>query len=200
MSKGSSFEREIAADLSKWWTQNMEVVRDDIFYRTDGSGSRFTSRKKKGKDTAYQGGDITFSDPIGELLIKNWNIELKTGYGTKSKIKDENGKLIKKITERWDVLDLLDSKQREPTLIRMWKQCENDAKLTNREPILIFRRNNRKPCIMLTHNYKMFLCDCFGDYNSNTISFSIWYKQYYEILTLSNFFNWIPDIRLALKK
>lgn len=199
MAKGGNFEREIASDLSKWWTQNMEVVRDDIFYRTDGSGSRFTSRKKSGKNTAYQGGDITFSDPIGEPLIKNWNIELKTGYGIKSKIKDKNKKVIKEITERWDILDLLDSKQKEPVLMKMWKQCETDAKLTNREPILIFRRNNRKPCIMLTLIYYNNLADFFGTCNTKIIS--VYYSfQHYIIFTLVDFFNWIPDIRLALKK
>ena len=177
----------------------MEVVRDDIFYRTDGSGSRFTSRKKSGKNTAYQGGDITFSDPIGEPLIKNWNIELKTGYGTKSKVKDKDKKVIKEIIERWDILDLIDSKQKEPVLMKMWKQCETDAKLTNREPILIFRRNNRKPCIMFLIKYFNILSDYFGDSKKNEVA--LLYSTYScLVFTLKDFFEWIPDIRLALKK
>ena len=85
MSKGGTYEGEIAKLLSKWWT---EGERDDIFWRSDASGARFTQRKKSGKDTANQAGDLTFSDSIGEILIKNWNIEIKTGYAGKSKVKD----------------------------------------------------------------------------------------------------------------
>jgi len=136
VAKGGNFEREVAKTLSLWWT---EGKREDIFYRSHASGGRFTMRRKSGKDTALQGGDITASDPIGEPLIKRWSIECKTGYGKKTD----------KGIVRWDLLDLLDSQQREIVLKKMWAQCERDAKLTNREPILIFRRNGRKPCIML---------------------------------------------------
>jgi hypothetical protein len=100
-------------------------------------------RRKSGKDTALQGGDITASDPIGEPLIKVWSIECKTGYGKKTD----------KGISRWDVLDLLDSTQKETVLEKMWIQCCRDAKLTNRTPILIFRRNGRKACVMLDYNY-----------------------------------------------
>jgi len=43
MAKGSSFEREICTILSKWWTNN---ERDDVFWRTAGSGARATTRSK----------------------------------------------------------------------------------------------------------------------------------------------------------
>lgn len=132
--KGGNFEREIAKKLSLWWTNN---EREDIFYRSHSSGARFTSRKKAGKDTALQSGDITASDPIGAPLIEKWSIEIKTGYGNKNK----DGSIT-----RWDVLDLIDSKQKETVLQKMWSQCKKDA--GNKEPILIFRRNGRSACIM----------------------------------------------------
>ena len=140
MAKGGNFEREISKALSLWWTNGK---REDVFYRSQASGGRFTMRRKTGKDTALQGGDITASDSIGEPLIKQWSIECKTGYGKKTD----------KGISRWDVLDLIDSQQKETVLEKMWAQCRRDALLTKREPILIFRRNGRKPCVMLNFRY-----------------------------------------------
>ena len=55
MAKGPSFEREVCEKLSLWWTDGK---RDDVFMRTSGSGGKATARRKKGKDTPFQGGDI----------------------------------------------------------------------------------------------------------------------------------------------
>ncbi len=74
MSKGSSFERQIAKRLSKWW-----CGRDDAIWRTSQSGGRATQRAKKGKRTAGSYGDLTFTDPIAEPLFKFFTIELKRG-------------------------------------------------------------------------------------------------------------------------
>lgn len=85
--KGSAFEREICKELSLWWTDG---ERDDIFWRSAGSGGRATNRTKKGKSTSGQYGDITATDPLGVPLIKNVTIELKRGY------------------KNWSILDVLD--------------------------------------------------------------------------------------------
>lgn len=137
MAKGGSFENEVCRILSLWWTDNR---RDDVFTRTGGSGGKFTSRSKRGKNTAYQSGDITFADPIGEPLIKRYNIECKTGYGRKTD----------KGVARWDVLDIIDSKQKVSVIYSMWNQCWEDAEKSKRIPALIFRRNMRSPCIVVT--------------------------------------------------
>jgi len=197
MAKGGGFEREIAVLLSKWWT---EGKRDDVFYRSHASGGRFTSRRKTGKDTALQGGDITASDPIGEPLIAAWSIEAKTGYGTKKKIKDKDGEVVSKETIRWDVLDFLDSKQKEPVLQKMWSQCRRDAELTNREPILIFRRNGRAPCIMFTIGYYEHLKAYFGGWPYSNILEVVVDDFGCMIIPLNTFFEWIPNIRAALKR
>lgn len=73
--KGSAFEREIAVALSEWW-----AGRDDVFWRTSGSGARATTRSKRFKKTAGQYGDICAIDPIGQPLLKMYTIELKRGY------------------------------------------------------------------------------------------------------------------------
>lgn len=76
MSKGPNFERETCKQLSDWWIAG----RDDIFWRSDGSGGRATSRHKRGKATFGQVGDVRVSDPIGAPLLKAFTIELKRGY------------------------------------------------------------------------------------------------------------------------
>lgn len=75
--KGSSFEREICRLLSLWWSYDK---RDDIFWRTSGSGARAKTRSKKGISTFGQYGDIQATDPLGQHLIDVCSIELKRGY------------------------------------------------------------------------------------------------------------------------
>jgi hypothetical protein len=195
MAKGGSAEREIAKLLSLWWT---EGERDDIFGRSDSSGARFTQRRKAGKDTANQGGDITFTDSIGEPLIKSWNIECKTGYGKKKSIKDENKTTIKKVSVLWDILDLIDSQQKKPVIIQFWKQCQRDACLTNRTPVLIFRRNGRGLCICFNKRYVEEMQMYFGNVFYPKLSLEL--EEYsLIIMSLNTFFEWIPNIKSFIK-
>lgn len=77
-SKGSCFERDICRQLSLWWTDGK---RDDVFWRTAGSGARATNRFRRGNRSTYgQCGDVTATDPIGEALLKFFTIEIKKGY------------------------------------------------------------------------------------------------------------------------
>jgi hypothetical protein len=75
--KGSDLERRIAVQLSLWWTDNQ---RDDVFWRTSGSGARATTRGKGGKSTFNAAGDICFIDDIGKDLLRVFTFELKCGY------------------------------------------------------------------------------------------------------------------------
>lgn len=77
MSKGSSYERTICKQLSSWWTDGK---REDVFWRTAGSGARAKARNKMGKSTFGQYGDICADDPIGQPLMDLCVIEVKRGY------------------------------------------------------------------------------------------------------------------------
>ena len=77
MAKGSNFERDICKLLSEWWTGGK---RDDVFWRTAGSGARATARAKSHQKTFGQYGDVQATDPIGQPLIDLCTIELKRGY------------------------------------------------------------------------------------------------------------------------
>lgn len=75
--KASSGERELCRDFSRWWTNGR---RDDVFWRTSGSGARAKYRGRQGKGTRGQHGDIAATDPIGDPLTDLLTIEFKRGY------------------------------------------------------------------------------------------------------------------------
>jgi hypothetical protein len=149
--KGGAFENEICKELGRWWSDGQ---RDDIFRRTAGSGGKATSRWKGGKNTANEYGDISFSDEIGKPFIDRYNIECKTGYASKIK---------------WDVLDIIDSKQKETILEKFWHQCVDDAQKSNRIPLLIFRRNGRQKCICMDYKERNKLGEYVGFLNQREI-------------------------------
>lgn len=127
--KGSAFERDICRKLSLWWTQKEKEPRDDIFWRTAGSGARATTRSKKNKKTANSDGDIAALDPIGAPLLHIVTIECKRGYGTKTiaDLFDSSKKAAVQEYEKW-ILQAEQSKCNADTL--SW--------------LLIVRRNGRE--------------------------------------------------------
>lgn len=77
--KGGDFEREVCGTLSRWWTGG---ARDDIYWRTAGSGARATNRAKGGKATANHYGDVCAVDPIGQPFLDILCLEIKRGYNS----------------------------------------------------------------------------------------------------------------------
>ena len=80
-SKGSKFERDTCRLFSLWFSDG---ERDDLFWRSAGSGAMAKSRSRKGKGTFGQYGDIQATDPIGQVLMDVFTIELKRGYNAAS--------------------------------------------------------------------------------------------------------------------
>lgn len=77
--KGSAYEREIAKQLSLWWSLG---ASDDLFWRSSQSGGRATSRAKVGKTTANACGDLCAQTKEGQDLLELFTIEIKRGYNT----------------------------------------------------------------------------------------------------------------------
>lgn len=75
--KGGPFERAVCEKLDRWWTGNDE---ESVFWRTSQSGGRGTTRRKKGRKTAGQYGDISSTDPSSKAFTRLFTIELKRGY------------------------------------------------------------------------------------------------------------------------
>jgi hypothetical protein len=196
-SKGGNFEREVATALSLWWSKGN---RDDIFWRTHGSGGRSTMRGKQNKRTEGQYGDISATDISGKLLIKNWCIECKTGYSSSKKsevlTKDGKKKSVRQITN-WCVLDAIDSKQNVSVIEALWKQTYDQAIEANNQPILIFRRPRMSPCISFNLRYFNFLSKIFDIPDKHWIVLRG--NSAIVIMSLNDFFDWIPDIRKAFK-
>jgi len=161
--KGSPFEREIAVELSKWWTEN---EREDVFWRRD-SGARAKTRSRQGKNTFGAHGDINAVDPIGLPLTNICTIELKVGYG------------------KWSFLDILDrpkmkANQKNKTLQTfecfMQQVCE-DAEAANTFPVLITKRDKRQKTIVIPIKLFKEIEEYYGRYNH----FRIWISEDDEV-------------------
>jgi len=170
--KGSSFEREICKQLSYWWSDD---ERDDIFWRTSGSGARATTRRKTNKKTRYEYGDVSFTDPVGQPLIDTFLIELKRGY-----------------SNFISVLDLLDKKAgKDALLLEWWKKAEEERKFAKRKySIIIFRRNRKETCVLMDIELYIKLEQQCGDTEKNNIKIEIT-KNVFEVILLSDFFDWV---------
>ena len=79
--KGMKFERDVCRQLSLWWSNNH---RDDVFWRSAGSGGRATMRSKRGQRTANSAGDISAIHKSGMALLRRITFELKRGYNNAS--------------------------------------------------------------------------------------------------------------------
>ena len=127
MAKGGDFEREICKQLSLWWTKG---ERDDVFWRTSGSGARATVRAKKGLNTSLSHGDITAIDPIGVPFIQRVTVEIKRGYNDSS-IAAMLDKPKTAKAQPWEVfLQQAVSSAQEAGTVWWWLICKRDRKET----------------------------------------------------------------------
>jgi hypothetical protein len=126
--KGNEFERTISKKISMWWSSGL---RDDLFWRTQGSGGRYTQRIKFNIKTHNQEGDITNTHPLGMEFADNFVVECKH-------YKDIN---------LWGIIT--DSKNK---LIEWWDKLNELTKKENKTPWLIVKENN-KPILLITNNY-----------------------------------------------
>jgi hypothetical protein len=130
-SKGSQYERDICIRLSLWWTYGR---RDDIFWRSSGSGARAKIRGRRGKRTEGQCGDIAAIDPTGQPLIDMMTIEIKRGYSKQT------------------IQDVLD---RSPThKSQWWEEVVNQAVESHEQAgsyawAVIIKRDCREPWIFM---------------------------------------------------
>lgn len=118
--KGGTFEREICKFLSKWI---QGTAKPYIFWRGRGSGGVFTMDITAGEDFA---GDIYLVRPEGKFFSDVFSVECKNGYPKAS------------------IDNHLKYNKTDP-IREFWAQCTNDANLTNRRPLLIYKKLGIKP-------------------------------------------------------
>jgi hypothetical protein len=119
-SKGGAFERNVCKFLSKW-IQGTE--KPYIFWRGRGSGGVFTQDISAGEDFA---GDIYLVRPEGKFLSDTFSIECKNGYPKAS-------------------IDYHLKYNKSDPIREFWNQCNTDANLTKRYPLLIYKKLGIKP-------------------------------------------------------
>jgi len=188
MSKGGTFERDVSRALSLWWTNG---DRDDVIWRTKNSGGVATARRKTSKSVRLEEfGDLKSDDPIAIPLFEFFSIELKTGYGKKTKSKIQDNIAVHRINN-WAVMDILDSNIKASQFFIFWEQAEHDARESKREPLLIFRRNRKQPCIAM-------YSDIFQAYGKNVPFNTIEIREvkHHEITicNLSKFLSWTQGV------
>ena len=130
--KGPRFERELAKTMSLWMSDGK---RDDLVWRTSGSGGRATMRRKTGKKTANACGDLKAEHTIAMPFFEKCTVELKVGY------KD------------YSIQDLLDKPIRGKKTVRtiedFYLQATTDASFAEIPiPIIIMKKDSRKALIV----------------------------------------------------
>jgi len=171
MAKGGDAENETCRELSEWWTEGKSKA---VFRRTQVSGGKATVRKRKGKKTPFEYGDITFSDPVGRPLIEFLLIENKSGY------KD----LI-------NALDFIDTPKKHPQLLKWWEKANEERWNSDRYyAVLIFRRTRKGKCIMMDSDLFCLLEDWAGEYKESTIDIVTKTGQW-VIVRFNDLLNWI---------
>lgn len=173
MAKGGQFERDFSRQLSLWWTGGN---RDDIFWRTAGSGARATVRSKKGKTTAGQYGDITATDPDGKLLIDNILFELKNGYPNAEIEKLLNYSLVKKnAAEGTDIYS------------KWIAKCEKSCKDSGIPGwAIVHKRSGREPLVTMSENtyYKFAVDKKFVIFITPIIRIELGAGRFYPVIRL----------------
>ena len=127
--KGASFEREIAKKLSEWWSKRGD---DDLFWRTQASGARATTRRKKGKKTRGQHLDICCTDGRGKKLLKFAVISTKRGYQNLS-IQD----IIDRVEDR-----------KSPEIENWFTECYDAKKEAGSVSWMLILKKNRRETLL----------------------------------------------------
>lgn len=140
--KGADFERSVCTRLSEWWTQDLDVPRSDIFWRSSQSGGRATQRAKSGKTTFGSYGDLAAIDPIGSPLLQLFTIELKRGssYGSPGD---------------WLEIDL--SKSKHPFIACMEQAHSSHKAAGSHSWLMICRRDHKVAVVYLSVKTVRFL-------------------------------------------
>ena len=188
MAKGGENERKKSKEWSLWISDGK---RDDIFWRSPGSGSRAKVRSKSDQTTGNAYGDFTCLDPIGEAFLRISTVELKKGYDSTI-----------------DLLSLIDSKSDKQTLQLFWRQVSKDAENALKagwgsEPLLVIHRDRHMPIVFIRTELFNKLAEYCGPANCTKIYCTIDNDKLILIRQI-DFFAWcIPgvfDIILNKKK
>lgn len=123
--KGSSFERKLCKQLSRWITHG---ARDDCLWRSAISGGRATVAKGKGKLIRHQAGDISAVHQDGHALTDRFFVEAK----------------------HYRKLGITSFLTNRPSLLgKFWSHAKKEAADYQRIPMLIGKENNVPTLVLI---------------------------------------------------
>jgi hypothetical protein len=123
--KGSSFERELCKQFSLWISHG---ERDDVFWRTAGSGARATQRLKQNKQTCNSDGDICCLNAEYAWFTDKIRVEIRRGYN------------------HWRISEIFKTKISNNGLWAYWLNLEKECQEIGKIPLLCWKPD-RKPLI-----------------------------------------------------
>lgn len=132
--KGSSYERRMAKEFSLWLSGGK---RDDLFWRTHGSGARCKIRIDKGITTEGQDGDMSSTSCESIPFRQLFTVEMK----------------FYRSINIWGLLTSSNN-----GLCEFWNEAEYQAEYSGKHPILIMKENYRPD---------LFISDSFFEKNIN---------------------------------
>jgi len=124
-SKGFGFARQMCVLWSKWWTDDKD---EDLFWRTAGSGSRATTRRKRGAEDKWNHGDMKPDAPEGYELCAKWCFEFK-------------------FYQKYDIKGVIHHVNQQSDWMQWWAKIVDEAEAVGRDPILVTKQNKGKPII-----------------------------------------------------
>lgn len=137
--KGFGFEREIAREISLWWTGGEDAY---VFTRRGGSGGR---KADKIGATGY-GGDLHADKETGFPLVNLFSFEFKNRNDMDPSFALFPGNYF----------------------LEAWDKCKTDADVTKRIPCLIYRRE-KATCICFSKAFFQHMREWFNIPNDNII-------------------------------
>ena len=180
MPKGSQNDRNLCRQWSRWWSEGLGInpPRNDIFWRTAGSGARARTRKDSGQNVKRGYGDMMAEDPIGQPLIDKCTFEFKKGY------------------PKLSIDACINSSQKMPKLIQFLLEAEKDAKDAGTYPVLVIHQDRKKPIIGTPASLYQYFVEWHGSLRMRDHSIigiqdkHLCYLKYYFII-LEDFFYWV---------
>lgn len=181
--KGGGFERKMCKRLSLWYSHG---ERDDIFWRTAGSGARATCRMKQGLMTADSAGDMCAIHESAKRLTAKSIWEFKRGYTSK-----------KGTTGSINIISIVDklTAEKDPILVNWFIKLKKEMRQHGRKyGFIIFQRDRKNACIAITNktfnylrarNKRKYFFPSFGPVVS-----ILCYKIEFSIMDLEDFLEW----------
>lgn len=179
-SKGAEFEREMSKKFSLWWSHG---ERDDIFWRTQCSGGRATTRRKNGVETYGNTGDLKAEDPIGAPFTNLFSVEFKRGYNA------------------FSFIDAMDRTRDSSTTLfeKFQHQADTQAWHERKQPMLVVRRDRHLPVMIISKKIFNMFYDYHGRFiKSNFLIYLPELKVPRNVLRLYDFFDWVAPETIPL--